>query len=76
VENRASRDQRRCDTWGNLVLSATAGIRVFTGALTGAVLAALDDDPQVPARLDKISQAIDYLGTGFPLAARPPATTP
>ena len=43
-------------------------IRVFTGALTGAVLAALGDDPQDPARLDKISQAIDYLGTGFPLA--------
>ena len=51
-------------------------IRVFTGALTGAVLAALGDDPQDPARLDKISQAIDYLGTGFPLAARPPAIAP
>jgi AcrR family transcriptional regulator len=51
-------------------------IRVFTGALTGAVLAGLGDDPQDPARLDKISQAIDYLGTGFPLAARPPATAP
>lgn len=46
-------------------------IRVFTGALTGAVLAALDDDPQNPARLDNIRQAIDYLGTGFPLTARP-----
>ena len=44
-------------------------IRVFTGALTGAVLAALDDDAQDPARLDNIRQAIDYLGTGFPLAA-------
>jgi AcrR family transcriptional regulator len=44
-------------------------IRVFTGALTGAVLAALDDDAQDPARLDSIRQAIDYLGTGFPLAA-------
>jgi hypothetical protein len=33
-------------------------------------------DPQDRARLDKISQAIDYLGTGFPLSARPPATTP
>jgi hypothetical protein len=37
---------------------------------------ALGDDPQDPARPDKISQAIDYLGTGLPLAARPPATTP
>jgi AcrR family transcriptional regulator len=46
-------------------------IRVFTGALTGAVLAALDDDAQDPARLDNIRQAIDYLGTGFPLAAVP-----
>jgi hypothetical protein len=44
-------------------------IRVFTGALTGAVLAALDDDAQDAARLDNIRQAIDYLGTGFPLAA-------
>jgi AcrR family transcriptional regulator len=44
-------------------------IRVFTGALTGAVLAALDDDAQDPARLDNIRRAIDYLGTGFPLAA-------
>ena len=43
-------------------------IRVFTGALTGAVLGALGDDPRDPARLDKISQAIDYLRTGFPLA--------
>ncbi len=54
-------------------------IRVFTGALTGAVLAALDEDrfdDRDPAQLDKIRQAIDYLGTGFPLTARPPAPTP
>jgi AcrR family transcriptional regulator len=46
-------------------------IRVFTGALTGAVLAALGDNPQHPTRVASIRQAIDYLGTGFPLAARP-----
>jgi AcrR family transcriptional regulator len=49
-------------------------IRVFTGALTGAVLAALDDDSWDPNRLDKIRQAIGYLETGFPLATPPPAS--
>jgi AcrR family transcriptional regulator len=43
-------------------------IRIFTGALTGAVLAALGDDARDPNRLGDVSRAIDYLGTGFPLA--------
>jgi hypothetical protein len=43
--------------------------------LTGAVLAALDDDLRNPSPLDNIRQAIDYLGTGFPLAARPSGTS-
>jgi AcrR family transcriptional regulator len=49
-------------------------IRIFTGALTGAVLAALDeagtDDSNRP-QLSHVQQAIDYLATGFPLAIRP-----
>jgi AcrR family transcriptional regulator len=53
-------------------------IRIFTGALTGAVLAALGDDridDRDPAKLDNIRQAIDYLRTGFPLTARPRVST-
>jgi AcrR family transcriptional regulator len=50
--------------------------RVFTGALTGAVMAAFADDLQDPARLDNIHRAIDYLGTGFPFAAPPPTRWP
>jgi AcrR family transcriptional regulator len=46
--------------------------RVFAGALTGAVLAALGDELRDPARLDNVHRAIDYLGTGFPFATRPP----
>jgi AcrR family transcriptional regulator len=54
-------------------------IRIFTGALTGTVMAALGDDrtdDQDPAKLDNIRQAIDYLGTGFPLTARIPGQPP
>ena len=51
-------------------------IRVFTGALAGVVLAALDDNAPgneaKEARLDNIRRAIDYLGTGFPLASSVP----
>jgi AcrR family transcriptional regulator len=49
-------------------------IRIFTGALTGVVLAALDeagtDDSNRP-QLSHIQQAINYLATGFPLATCP-----
>ena len=47
-------------------------IRIFTGALTGVVLAALED-ARDPAKLGKIRRGIDYLGTGFPLTAQPAA---
>lgn len=50
--------------------------RAITGVLTGAVLAALDDDLQNPAPLDSIKHAIDHLGTGFPLAVRFSSSTP
>ncbi|GIM89908.1 TetR/AcrR family transcriptional regulator [Paractinoplanes toevensis] len=39
--------------------------RIFTGALTGAVLAALHGEP---AGVASVNQAITYLETGFPLA--------
>ncbi len=48
--------------------------RIFTGALTGAVLAALDHariSEREPARLDRIRHAIDYLASGFPLTRSP-----
>jgi AcrR family transcriptional regulator len=54
-------------------------IRIFTGALTGAVLAALDEtriDGRDPAQLDRIERAIDYLATGFPLAVCPQSREP
>ncbi len=50
--------------------------RVFIGALTGAVLAALGDDPQDPARADSALRAIGYLETGFPFAGQRPAGQP
>jgi AcrR family transcriptional regulator len=43
-------------------------IRVFTGALTGAVLAVLEADPQDRTQFDSnLRKAIGYLATGFPL---------
>jgi AcrR family transcriptional regulator len=54
-------------------------IRIFTGALTGAVLAALDEPGTGganPAQLSQIQQAIDYLATGFPLATNRPGPRP
>jgi AcrR family transcriptional regulator len=50
-------------------------IQVFTGALTGAVLAVLDGDTQDRTRLaNNLRQAIGYLATGFPLAGKLPGT--
>jgi AcrR family transcriptional regulator len=43
-------------------------IRAFTGALTGAVLAVLEADPQDRTQFDSnLRKAIGYLATGFPL---------
>jgi AcrR family transcriptional regulator len=43
-------------------------IRVFTGALGGAVLAALGDDPS-PSQLADVRRAIAYLASGFDFAS-------
>ena len=54
-------------------------IRIFTGALTGVVLSALDEagtGGANPAQLSRIQQAIDYLATGFPLATSHPGPRP